>query len=78
MRSYEEVVRERYDGRERNQHIYDNIYSIINPIGFNGHIGIEGAIYKIFRFLIDKDIDITSIKILDVGCGSGWITRAFA
>jgi SAM-dependent methyltransferase len=78
MKPYEQVVKERYDGREKNQQMYDNIYSIINPIGFNGHIGIEGAIYKIFRFLIDNNTDIISIKVLDVGCGSGWITRSFA
>lgn len=79
MKPYQQVIEERYDGREKNQDIYHNVYSIINPIGFYGHINIENTIYKIFRFLIDKeDVDITSIKILDVGCGSGWITRTFA
>jgi len=78
MKPYEQVIKERYDGREKNQRLYDNIYSIINPIGFNGHIAIESIIYKIFRFLISKNIDITTIKVLDVGCGSGWITRSIA
>ncbi|MDD2234973.1 MAG: class I SAM-dependent methyltransferase [Desulfitobacteriaceae bacterium] len=78
MRSYQQVIKDRYDGREKSLDIYNNIYSIINPIGFNGHTNIENAIYKIFRFLIEKNIDIRSIEILDVGCGSGWITRIFA
>lgn len=78
MKPYEQVVKERYDGRERNQTMYDNIYSINNPIGFHGHLSIESAIYKVFRYLLSKNVDITSIKILDVGCGSGGITRSFA
>ncbi len=78
MKPYEQVIKERYDGREIDQQMSENIYSIINPIGFHGHLSIESAVYKIFQFLISKNIDITTIKILDVGCGSGWITRLFA
>ncbi len=75
MKSYKQVVKERYDGSEKKQEFDKDIYSIINPIGFNGYINMEGVIYKIFRFLLNKNIDITSIKVLDVGCGSGTITR---
>ena len=32
MKAYLEVIKERYDGRERDQQIYENIYSIINPL----------------------------------------------
>lgn len=78
MRPYLQVIEERYNGRERDQTIYDNVYAIVNPIGFNGHNVIKTTIYKICRFLIENNIDITSIKILDVGCGKGTVTRLFA
>ena len=33
MKFYKDVIKDRYDN-EKNIHIYDNIYSLINPVGF--------------------------------------------
>lgn len=78
IKSYEQVIAERYDGRETEQKIYDNVYSLINPIGFYGHINIENIVYEIIQLIRNRNIDISQMKILDVGCGSGWITRLLA
>ncbi len=78
MKLYQDVVRERYDGREREVHIYDNQYSLINPIGYYGTSNIRDIFYKIFNVLRKENLDIGSLKILDVGCGTGGWTRYFA
>jgi SAM-dependent methyltransferase len=79
MKPYEEVIKERYDGREMNRHLVDNIYARINPIGYYGQRNIEHVIYRTLQYMMkNRHKDISTIKILDVGCGSGWVTRAFA
>jgi 2-polyprenyl-3-methyl-5-hydroxy-6-metoxy-1,4-benzoquinol methylase len=78
MKAYQEVVRERYEGREKSIHIYDNQYSLINPIGFYASTKIRETFYKIFNRLRKDGIGITLQKILDVGCGGGDWTRYFA
>ncbi|MDA8226955.1 MAG: class I SAM-dependent methyltransferase [Desulfitobacterium hafniense] len=78
MKAYKEVVRERYDGREVEYTLYDNPYSLINPVGFYGSVRIRQTFYSIFRALRTMGIDISTEKILDVGCGKGDLTRYFA
>lgn len=78
MKCYQRVVKERYDGYEKLQDINENIYSIINPVGFYGSIKIEKVIYKVLNKLKSTGMGMDKVKILDVGCGSGWITRYFA
>jgi ubiquinone/menaquinone biosynthesis C-methylase UbiE len=75
MKTYQEVVQDRYDGWERGRHIYDNEYSLINPVGFYGGEQIRKAFFKIFNKIRQMDIDVTTLKFLDVGCGTGALTR---
>ncbi len=78
MKSYKEVIEERYDGREKDVHIYNNRYSLINPVGFYSNEKIRKAFYKIFNYFRRNGIDITKLKILDVGCGAGGHCRFMA
>lgn len=78
MKSYKEVVEERYNGREKGVHVYDSRYSLINPVGFYSNEKIRRAFYKIFNYFRKQGIDITKLKILDVGCGAGIHSRFMA
>jgi len=78
MKSYQEVVAERYDGIETELQLVDNVYSFINPIGFYGDRKLRELIYKIFQFIRIKKPKIDNLSILDIGCGKGFITRLFA
>ena len=78
MKTYKEVVEQRYDGREKNTHIYQNRYAMINPVGFYPNQEIREALYKVFNHLRREGRDITQMKILDVGCGEGTHTRFMA
>jgi ubiquinone/menaquinone biosynthesis C-methylase UbiE len=78
MKNYQEVVQERYNAREKDRSLDDNPYSRVNPIGFYGNLQITKAFYKVFRWLRDADVDVTSQRILDIGCGTGTWTRYFA
>ncbi|MEI7475772.1 MAG: class I SAM-dependent methyltransferase [bacterium] len=78
MKKYENVVNDRYNSISSKKHIYEDIYSVLNPIGFWTYIEIETLICKFFNTLRNEHIDITKFKILDIGCGSGTITRLFA
>jgi SAM-dependent methyltransferase len=75
MKDYQSVVKERYNGREKGTHIYDNIYSMINPLGFYGYLRINKALFLAFNRLREMGIDLSRQRILDVGCGSGLWTR---
>jgi len=78
MKSYKEVVNERYDCLEKDIHPYNNIYSILNPIGFYGDNKIRTVFHKCFNFIRRKQIDLTQVKVLDIGCGKGSTTRFFS
>lgn len=78
MKSYKKVIEERYDGREKDVHIYNNRYSLINPIGFYSNQKIREVFYKIFNHFRKNGVDITKLKILDVGCGAGGHSRFMA
>lgn len=78
MKGYMDVVRNRYDGYEKDRGIYDNQYSLINPAGFYGAAGITKVFYCIMNKLRNMGIDIVSRRFLDVGCGAGFITRYYA
>lgn len=78
MKAYEQVVKERYDGREVEYTLYENPYSLINPIGFYGSMKIRQVFYEVLRKLKNNRIDLSKEKILDVGCGKGDLTRYFA
>jgi len=78
MKSYKEVISERYDGVEKDIHPYENIYSILNPIGFYADKKIRHAFYKAFTFIRNRGADITQLNILDIGCGKGATTRFFS
>jgi SAM-dependent methyltransferase len=78
MKAYEEVVRERYDGREVEYSLYENPYSLVNPVGFYGSMRIREAFFNVLKGLRESGIDLSQEKILDVGCGKGDHTRYFA
>lgn len=78
MKAYEQVVKERYDGREVEIPLYENPYSLINPVGFYGSMRIREAFYNVFKGLRELGVDVSQEKILDVGCGKGDLTRYFA
>jgi len=78
MKHYKEVVAERYDSRYQQLNIYENMYSRINPIGFYGDLRVREAYYKMFNVIRKSNIDISKLKILDLGCGDGNWTRFYA
>lgn len=78
MKSYKEVVEERYDGTEKEVHIYDNIYSLVNPIGFNADKKIRSAFFKAYNLIRKSGTDLSTATVLDIGCGKGSTTRFFA
>lgn len=78
MDSYQNVVQDRYNTAEKTIHTYDSMYSMINPIGFYGAQVQKKAYYDCFNYFRKRGMDITQAKILDVGCGKGFVTRFFA
>ncbi len=78
MKSYKKVVNERYDKDSNESHIYNNQYSLINPVGLYGRMRLQKIFHIIFNRLRRLDVDISSLKILDIGCGGGYWTRNFA
>ena len=78
MKPYKDVIKERYDGSEKDVHAYKNIYSLINPIGFNGDKQLRCAFYNVFNLIKNTGVDITKSSILDIGCGKGATTRFFS
>lgn len=78
MKSYQEVVEERYNKAEKEAHIYNTMYSMINSIGFYGAEIQKRAFHDCFNFFRSQGMDISQAKILDIGCGKGFVTRFFA
>ena len=78
MKSYKEVVKERYDGTEKHVHPYDNTYFILNPVGFYMSNKIRSAFYRCLNLIRKRGVDLTQAKILDIGCGKGEITRFYS
>lgn len=78
MKSYKEIIEERYDGIEKDIHVYDNIYSMINPIGYHGDKKLRSVFYTAFNYIRNSGVDITKSNILDIGCGKGSTTRFFS
>lgn len=77
MKSYREVIKERYDGSEREIHPYNNIYSILNPVGFYADKKLRQLFHNAFTFIRNRNADLTQFNILDIGCGKGSTTRFF-
>lgn len=77
MKTYNQVVKERYN-RPDQENIYNNIYSLSNPIGFYGAQKIQEVFFNVFNYLKKDGLDLRKIKILDLGCGSGQWSRFFA
>lgn len=78
MKSYKEVVDNRYNNRDANISVWENIYSELNPIGLHQAYKIKKVFTEIFRDLKSMEIDFTMSKILDVGCGEGGFLRYIA
>ncbi len=78
MKSYKEVVENRYDNEKYDaDSILKNEYSFINPVGFYGEVKLA-YVLKSFVLQLCKDKELSKIKILDVGCGIGTKTRFLA
>lgn len=78
MKTYKEIIEERYDGVEKDIHVYDNIYSLINPIGYQGDKKLRSVFYTAFNYIRNNGMDISQSNILDIGCGKGTTTRYFS
>ena len=78
MKSYQDVVEERYNTAEQGAHIYSTIYSMINNVGFYGAEMQKRAYHACFNFFRSQGLDLSKAKILDIGCGKGFVTRFFA
>lgn len=78
MKPYLEVVKERYNNEREGLNVFNNVYSVLNPNGFYSSQSIKKICSIILNSIYEMGIDITKIKILDIGCGSGSITRYIA
>lgn len=78
MKNYDEVVKERYDKENVNEDILLNVYSYINDVGYYGSREISNLLRAYVKLLLDSNKEINDLKLLDVGCGNGYITRCLA
>lgn len=79
MKSYKEVVKERYDkDRYDGKAVKDNIYSLINPVGFYGEYKAAQILSRFVSAIIRDGKRPDQIKICDCGCGDGTKTRFLA
>lgn len=78
MKNYIEVVNERYNKKKEIVSDCDNVYSMMNKIGFQMKMKFSEEVCNIFKFLKSKNIDFTQCKILDAGCGNGALLRLIA
>jgi cyclopropane fatty-acyl-phospholipid synthase-like methyltransferase len=77
MKDYREVVRDRYDGELDAVHPYSNQYYSLNPVGYAASTAIRRVVYRMFAAIRREGRDVTAMRILDVGCGRGSLTRLF-
>ncbi len=75
MKNYDEVVRDRYDKENYKESLLKNVYSYINDVGYYGARELSNLLRKYIKLLLASNKEIDDIKILDVGCGNGYVTR---
>jgi len=70
MKSYQDAVKNRYDQPD---HPYSSIYSRLHPVGFYGNFRRDQAMARVLNYLPRSPggLDLTTCRILDVGCGRG-------
>ncbi len=78
MKSYKQVIKQRYNNEEKDSETFNNVYSLLKPTGFFINKKIRHILCKIFNQIIKNELDISKAKILDVGCGYGIWTRFYA
>lgn len=79
MKDYKSVVRERYDQEAFDrQAIADNMYSLINPVGFYGEYNSVKILTHFINLLDAHRGEHDDISLLDCGCGVGLKTRIMA
>jgi SAM-dependent methyltransferase len=72
------VVQDRFNTREKNLSAEDNPYSLMNPAGYYGTVKLKSVFYDFFRLIRKNGRNITGMKMLDLGCGTGGWTRYLA
>jgi SAM-dependent methyltransferase len=77
MKDYQEVVRDRYEDAGNCPHPYENQYYFLNPIGYRAATVLGGIVRRVFNAIRLEGRDVTELKILDIGCGKGFLTRLF-
>lgn len=86
MLDYREVVKERYDSQElSNSNAWNSgLYSFCNAVGFYSDLTCMKVLYDFYQILRKEAKFIQmpgckdKMKVLDVGCGMGTKTRAWA
>lgn len=78
MKDYFDVVQERYE-KENLEDVLSNPYQIINPLGFKGCLS-ELILMRKFVIFLSKSLNKSpqDLRLLDVGCGKGYILRVLA
>lgn len=77
MKTYQQVVQERYNHPILSKEHFRNQYALINPVGYYTSTAQRKLFYRIFNLLRSKGLDLEHAQILDFGCGSGATTRMF-
>lgn len=76
MKNYKRVIKERYDRQKYSgKAIVNDIYSLINPVGFYGEFKSAQILSEFVNMLLADGKSLDEIKICDCGCGDGVKTR---
>ncbi len=79
MKDYKKVISERYDKQKYDgRGIKNNIYSLINPIGFYLELKSAQILSDFVKMLMVQENSLERIKICDCGCGDGIKSRFLA
>jgi len=78
MKPYQQVIAERYDGRERRESPLASRYSLLHPLGLYLTQRARETMVEAMRRLQAAGLDLERAHVLDVGCGHGAWTRFFA